>query len=130
MIKKITAKDIQKEKILSALTNAKDISEASEIAGVSRKTIYNYMSDIDFIKEYRDIKRQQLRDISNKMTAGANKSFDMLLRFLDDDSLPIQVRFSTACKIIEYYSKFLELEAHINEDTIAEYNPLDSLLKY
>ena len=44
-IEVINAHDLQKDKILKALTVSKDISEASKVAGVTRKTIYSYLKD-------------------------------------------------------------------------------------
>ncbi len=48
-IELIDAHELQKDKILEALTVSKDISEASKIAGVTRKTIYSYLKDEDLI---------------------------------------------------------------------------------
>ena len=48
-IELIEAHELQNDKILEAFTVSKDISEASKIAGVTRKTIYSYLKDEDLI---------------------------------------------------------------------------------
>jgi molybdate transport repressor ModE-like protein len=50
---------LKRAAILEALAAAGSITEAAELAGVSRKTIYAYMNaDTDFIAAYRDMKRK------------------------------------------------------------------------
>ncbi len=63
----LSTSKIKKDKILHALINSKDITEAAKTAIVSRKTIYSYLKDEDFIIAYRNLKRTQIREISEKI---------------------------------------------------------------
>lgn len=80
----INAHDLQKDKILNALTVSKDISEASKVAGVTRKTIYSYLKDKDFVIAYRNLKRTELRELSEKISCGAVLASNFLIGILDD----------------------------------------------
>ena len=103
--------------IIEALSKAKDINEAAEIAGVSCETIYRYMqSDKYIIAEYKEFRRKQFRDISNKVTAGAMKSVECLISMLDDEEAPPNIKLQICSKIIELYAKFRDLEGDINKD--------------
>ncbi len=111
----ITAHNLQKDKILQALTTSKDISEASKIAGVTRKTIYSYLKDDDFIIAYRDIKRVQLRDITEKIAIGANKATDFIFKILEDEAAPNSIKLQAGIKVLEMYMKFVEIDTNLNE---------------
>ncbi len=119
-MKKITAHNLQKDKILQALTTSKDISEASKIAGVSRKTIYSYLKDEDFVLAYRNIKRIQFREISEKIAHGANVSTEFLLTLLYDINAPYHVKVQASVKLLELYSKFINFETDVNNATFEE----------
>ena len=119
-MKKITAQNLQKDKILQALTTSKDISEASKIAGVSRKTIYSYLKDEDFVLAYRNMKRIQFREISEKIAHGANIATEFLLTLLYDINAPYHAKMQASVKLLELYSKFIDFEAGVNNATFEE----------
>lgn len=124
-MEKLTADEIRRNNVLEALTAAKDIEEASQTAGVSRKTIYSYMAnDTEFITAYRNIKREQLRDITDRMTLGATKATDYILSLLDDEEAPPAVRLQASVKLLDLFAKFRVLEGAINAATYKE-NSLD-----
>ncbi len=95
-IELIDAHELQKDKILEALTVSKDISEASKIAGVTRKTIYSYLKDEDLIIAYRDIKHTQLQEISEKISNGTKTAAKFLIEILDDASSPFLTLFTAS----------------------------------
>jgi hypothetical protein len=117
----ITADEVKRNNVLQALVTAKDINEAAQIAEVSRKTIYTYMTSDDiFVVAYRNLKREQLRELSDKMTVGATKAADYLLSMLDDEETPPNVKLQACVKILELYAKFRELEGGINRAVFSE----------
>lgn len=118
----LSAKEIQYEKILQALTTSKDINEASKMAGVSRKIIYSYMNDCEFVIAYRNIERQQMRDICNNMTQGAIKACDFLLKILDNENATLPLKLNASVKFLDLFCKFRELEGNINACVFEENN--------
>lgn len=122
----INAHDLQKDKILKALVVSKDISEASKVAGVTRKTIYSYLKDDDFVIAYRNLKRTQLREISEKISCGVESAANFLIGVLDDANATPNVKLQASTKLLEFYFKFMNIEANINSDILEEAeNPFD-----
>lgn len=116
----INAHDLQKDKILKALTVSKDISEASKVAGVTRKTIYSYLKDNDFVIAYRNLKRTELRELSEKISCGAVLASNFLIGILDDVNAAPSVKLQASTKLLEFYFKFMNVEANINSDILEE----------
>lgn len=119
-IEVMDAHELQKDKILEALTVSKDISEASKIAGVTRKTIYSYLKDEDLIIAYRDIKRTQMREISEKISSGAVSAAKFLIEVLDDVNATPSVKLQASAKLLDFYFKFINLETNINSATLED----------
>ena len=116
----INAHDLQKDKILKALTVSKDISEASKVAGVTRKTIYSYLKDKDFVIAYRNLKRTELRELSEKISRGAVLASNFLIGILDDVNATPSVKLQASTKLLEFYFKFMNVEVNINSDILEE----------
>lgn len=119
-IEVIDAHELQKDKILEALTVSKDISEASKIAGVTRKTIYSYLTDEDLIIAYRDIKRTQMREISEKISSGAVSVAKFLIEVLSNASAPPNVKLHASAKLLDFYIKFTNIETNMNSAIFEE----------
>ena len=55
-------KDTNKQKALTALLNSPTITDAAKTCGLSEATIYRYLSEDDFKKEYRKAQRQVIEN--------------------------------------------------------------------
>ena len=111
---------IKKDKVLNALVNSKDITEAAKNANVSRKTIYSYLKNRDFIEAYNNLNRIQMREIIEKITDGAAISADYLISAINDNSVPINVKIQLCSRLLTIYTKFIPIEENINASTIRE----------
>ena len=116
----LSTSKIKKDKILKALMISKDISEASKVAGVTRKTIYSYLKDEDFIIAYRNLKRTQIREISEKISCGVVSAAKFLIEILNDTSAPINVKLNASTKLLDFYFKFINIETNINSAILEE----------
>lgn len=113
------AADLKRAAILEALAAAGSITEAAEMAGVSRKTVYSYMNaDTEFIAAYRDMKRGQVRDIAETMNKGAEKAAAFIAGLLDDQTAPPSVRLAAAVKMLEIGVKYRDAETAIDGATL------------
>jgi DNA-binding phage protein len=113
------AKDLKRTAILEALAAAASITEAAELAGVSRKTIYSYMNgDPEFITAYRDMKRGQVRDIAETINRGAEKAAAFIAGLLDDKEAPASVKLTAAVKLLEIGARYREAETAIDGATL------------
>jgi len=118
------AKDLTRAKILEALAAAGNITEAAELAGVSRKTIYSYMNtDSDFITAYRDMKRGQIRDMAETINRGAERAASYIAGLLDDTEAPHNVKLSAAVKLLEIGARYRDTETAIDGATLKELQP-------
>lgn len=129
-IEKINAHGLKKDKILKALTTAKDISEASQIAGVSRKTIYSYLKDKDFIIAYRNLKNTELREVSEKISFGASYAADFLINILNDTTAKQNTKLHASIKLLDFYSKFVNIETSINSTILKESENLFDIFSF
>ena len=129
-IEKINAHGLKKDKILKALTTAKDISEASQIAGVSRKTIYSYLKDKDFIIAYRNLKNTELREVSEKISFGASYAADFLINILNDTTAKQNTKLHANIKLLDFYSKFVNIETSINSTILKESENLFDIFSF
>ena len=111
--------NVKKDKALEALLSANTLTEAAEIAGISRKTLYSYIhSDPAFLLKYRDCKRELLRKISDKISDSALQAIDTILDIMNDSESP--QRLQSAVKFLELFVKFRLIEGALNKDLLVE----------
>jgi hypothetical protein len=98
----LTAEEVKRNAALTALIQSDTLSAAAETAGISRKTLYNYLNtDKDFGRAYRDIKQAQLRETAVKVQSAADKAIDLITGLLDDEDAPYPVRLNAALKTLD-----------------------------
>lgn len=120
MAKEIT-ESLKRNNILEALMTAKNIEEASNLAGVSRKTIYQYLNnDIDLITQYRNIKREQLRELSESLSESTETALKNIIDIAEDKNTPPFVKLQANLKVIELFMKIRQVENGINEKIYQE----------
>ncbi|GHV22459.1 hypothetical protein FACS189494_09320 [Spirochaetia bacterium] len=118
---KLTADEVKRNEALAALVATNSITEAAGLAGITRKTLYNYLhNDTAFVIAYRNIKREQLRDTADKMREAADKAANYITGLLDDADAPAQVKLAAATKILELAGTYRDIEAQINENTLKD----------
>ena len=115
---KLSIDKIKKDKVLNALINSKDITQAAKTANVSRKTIYSYLKNREFIEAYNNLKYIQTRDIIEKITQGANLSAEFLNSSISDDKISINAKMQLCIKLLGVYAKFIKVEENINTAAI------------
>jgi hypothetical protein len=119
--KPLTAEEVKRNAALDALIQADSITAAAEAAGISRKTLYNYLNnDKDFVYAYRDMKREQLRETAGRVQAAADKATGFITALLDDKEAPYPVRLNAAFKILDLARTYRDIEAQINQNTIED----------
>ena len=113
--------DIKRQAALTALLQADTFTGAAEAAGISRKTLYNYLhGDQQFIYAYRDMKRAQLRETADRVQAAADKATGFITGLLDDADAPHNVKLAAAVKLLDLAATYRAIEAQINANAIAD----------
>lgn len=119
--KELAADEVKRNAALDALIQADTITAAAEMAGVSRKTIYNYLNnDEEFVIAYRNVKRAQLRETAGKVQAAADRATEFITGLLDDKEAPYPVRLNAALKLLDLAGAYRDIEAQIIENTIKD----------
>lgn len=96
----------RKEKALTALLLTKTKEEAAKAAGISRRCLYEYLSDEEFRKEYRKKCNSLLEDGTLKMQKAVDTAVATLESVMKSENQYAKV--NAARVILEYAIKYTE----------------------
>lgn len=99
-------KPTNKEKVLIALLETSSIREAAEKSGLGEATIYRYLNDKDFLKEYRAARRQIVETSISRMQKASGEAVETLIKNLHCENPSVENR--AAQLIIENSVKAVE----------------------
>jgi len=99
-------KPSNKDKALIALLGSNSIRDAARACGLSEVTIYRYLNDQEFRREYREARRQSVENAIGLIQQSTNEAAETLARNLHCESPAVEVR--TAQIIMETAIKGLE----------------------
>lgn len=121
-------KQSNREKVLNALLNTTSITEAAKACGLSEKTIYRYLEDADFQKEYRRARRSLVETSIGQIQKATAEAVETLKRNLYCENSAVEVRcaqiiIETAVKGVELIDVIERLE--VLEDAIKTENKED-----
>lgn len=103
---------VNREKLLAALVNCNTKAEAARIAGVTTKTIYAYLRDPAFKKEYEEAKRHLILDASDQIQRSLAPSITALNEIATDPEAGKTARVQAARSILEYGIRLAEYTDH------------------
>lgn len=99
------------------------LTEAAEKAGISRKTLYNYIrNDPDFGAAYRSARDQVALEQMEALNSGTARATKLLMDIMDDTEQPASIRMKAAQTVLSTAAKQYELTQevrmaqHIYED--------------
>lgn len=78
------AKDENKARALAALAVTDSLTSAAQLCGLSRPTLYSYLDDPDFVREYRQQRRRQLTRDCEKYRRLRDRGIDVMVTLMDD----------------------------------------------
>ena len=99
-------KQTNKEKALNALLNTNSIADAAKACGLSEKTLYRYLEDEDFQKEYRKARRSLVERSIGQIQTATSEAVETLRRNLHCENPSVEVR--AAQIILDAASKGIE----------------------
>lgn len=104
------SKDLNKDRALTALLESNTLTEAAEKAGISRKTLYNYIrNDPAFGLAYRTARDQIAIEQMEALNNGTQRATRLLLDLMDDAEQPASLRMKAAQTILSAATKQHEL---------------------
>lgn len=104
------SKDLNKEKALVAMLESNTLTEAAEKAGISRKTLYNYIRDDPaFGLAYRTARDQIKIEQMEALNTGTQRATRLLLDLMDDAEQPASLRLKAAQTVLAAAAKQHEI---------------------
>jgi hypothetical protein len=86
------AKTNNQEKALSALLNSASITDAANKSGLSERTLYRYLEDEIFRKEYRTARRNLVENSIGQIQTATSEAVETLRRNLTCENPSVEVR--------------------------------------
>ena len=100
-------KRTNKDRALIALLERNSIRDAAKACRLSEETIYRYSRDPDFVRDYREARRQTEENAISKLQAATGEAVETLERNLHCENPAVEIR--TAQIILENAIKGVEL---------------------
>lgn len=96
------AKNEQKKAAaLAALLESESLTEAAEKAGISRRTMYEYLhNDAEFANAYQDARNRQTIALMDELTEQRQNAQKVVMEILNDLSQPAATRLKAAQMIL------------------------------
>lgn len=101
------AKETNKEKALTALLNSSTLSDAAKACGLSEATLYRYLQEKEFKKDYREARRQLVEYSINELQQASGDAVKTLKTNLSCGNPSVEVR--AAQIILDNAHKGIEL---------------------
>ena len=109
----------KKEAAIAALLSAGTIEQAAQIAGISGKTLHNWMAQADFAAAYRAARQQVVEQAIGTLQAATNQAVNTLVKNLDCGKPSVEVtaanslleRSTAAIEQFDILSRLEALEA-------------------
>ena len=119
--------DQKKALALQALVSSRTLTEAAQKAGVSRKSIYNYVrEDFDFAKAYRDLQEELVTSAAEEAQSMTERATDVVKEIMENDELPAALRLKAASILLEISEKrAAKLESITNKCVSSTSSPFD-----
>lgn len=95
------AKNTNKARALAALADADSFTSAATVAGLSRKTIYNYMhGDRDFLDAYQKQINEQAIVRADQLAGERQKALETITAIMNDEAQPGAIRLKAATQLL------------------------------
>lgn len=95
-------KDRNKAQALTALVECKTLTAAAESAGISRRTLYGYLTqDDEFARAYRDLLEQSQLEQLERVQEMRDTARETVTAIMTDGEQPAAIRLKAAAMVLE-----------------------------
>lgn len=101
-------KAVSNEEIIASILTHKTLAEAAAAVGISLRTIYDRMHDIDFRIAYNDAKSEVIRGAVQSVNCHLTEAFETVAAIMNNTDNNPAVRLQAAQTIISQSSKICE----------------------
>jgi len=89
------------QQALMALLKSSSVAEAARECGITPATIFKYLSEENFRKQYRQARRDSLEVVTRRIENAACEAVDVLLEVMTDKENSASQRIMAAGKILD-----------------------------
>lgn len=119
--------DQKKAQALAALMECDTFTEAAEKAGISRKTLYNYMTeDEEFAKVHRAMQERRTLERADMAEANYSEAIRAVVDIMHNEEAPFAIRLKSAIYLMEAATKELSRSGELAQKNKERTNPLTS----
>ena len=105
--RKLTRKQ---EEVIVALLSQRNVEEAARVAKVPPRTVYRWMKNPDFDREYRDAKRGAYSQAIARLHQMTSAAVSTLGKVMVDANTPASTKVRAADSILNHTIKAIEIE--------------------
>lgn len=102
-------KEKTKDIIIAGLLANTTVSATARATGISEATIYRYLSNEEFKREYEDRRTSMLVDNCHKLQANMEKAINELVEIIDNKDTAPQIRLNAIDTLLRHTYKQTEL---------------------
>lgn len=118
--------DQKKAQALAALLESDTLSQAAERAGISRKTMFNYIhDDPNFAQEYMNLRNLKAMTTLERLEAQEETAAEVITSILQDEEQPAAVRLRAAHEVLAAAANQREIVAGFALKNLQANNPID-----
>jgi len=103
----MTQNDTRKARAVEALGSGLSVTDASEKADVSRKTVYRWLENDEFKGQVLERQRETLERVSKRISAIALQGLETLSELMQSENETIRLRASSS--VLSRFTEILEL---------------------
>lgn len=97
-----------KEIILNGLLVNTTVRETSKAIGISEATIYRYLKEDEFKKEYEKRRRAMLEDNCHKLQASMSQAIEELVGVINDKEVGVQVKLNAIDMLLRHTQRLTD----------------------
>lgn len=94
---------------MAALISNPTVRDAAKASGISESSLWVYLQDPDFSREYEDKKGAIVAVAAERLRSRLDSAAETVQNIMTDDTAPPQVRITAAKTILEYAVKLTDL---------------------
>ena len=116
--------DQKKQRALTALLETGSLSEASKQAGISRRTLYNYLSkDHDFAVAFQETQQQIILSLVDDVTGKITQALDVIMDIMQDENVKPETRLRASESLLSQLGVIQKKSCLIVNDYESKTNP-------
>lgn len=117
--------DQKKAAALAALMECNTLSAAAERAGISRKSLYNYIrEDYDFARAYKALQEEAATSALERLEDQEAGALEVVRSLLQDEAQPAGIRLKAAHELLSAAARQREAVAAITAANVSSNEPM------